>query len=100
MTTNQMQLFWFIYLFLISLHVSGDVFVHHQELLTVCTASDIVYRYCCWLVSWMSWNLVLSHQLHQPAAISVDNIRSCIYSQVLLMMGDDRPKHVELIRNK
>jgi hypothetical protein len=32
------------------------VFAHHQEHLTVFTASDIVHRYCCWLVSWMRWN--------------------------------------------
>ena len=32
---------------------------------------------------------VPSHTWHQPAAISVDNIRSCKYSQVLLMMGED-----------
>jgi hypothetical protein len=34
-------------------HVSGDVFAHHQEHLTVFTASDIVHRYCCRVVSWM-----------------------------------------------
>ena len=38
-----MQLFWFIYLFLISSNVLGDVFAHHQEHLTVFTASDIVH---------------------------------------------------------
>jgi len=27
-----------------ALHVSGDVFAHHQEHLTVFTASDIVHR--------------------------------------------------------
>jgi len=49
-----MQLFWIIYLFLIALHVSGDVFAHHQEHVTVFTASDIVHRYCCRLVSWVN----------------------------------------------
>jgi hypothetical protein len=39
-----------------ALHVSGDVFAHHQEHLTVFTASDINHRYCCQLVSWMRWN--------------------------------------------
>jgi len=32
---------------------------------------------------------VPSHPRYQPAAISVDTIRSCKYSQVLLMMGED-----------
>ena len=39
-----------------ALHVSGNVFAHHQEYLTVFTASDIVHRYSCRLVSWMRWN--------------------------------------------
>ena len=30
-----------------ALHVSGDVFAHHQEHLTVFTASDIVVHLCC-----------------------------------------------------
>ena len=45
-----------------ALHVSGDVFAHHQEHLTVFTASDIVHRYCCRLVSWMRWNSVPQQQ--------------------------------------
>jgi hypothetical protein len=53
--TNKMQLFWFIYS-KSALHVSGGVFAHHQEHLSVFTASDIVHRYCCWLVSRMRWN--------------------------------------------
>ena len=36
---------------------SGDVFAHHQEHLTVFTASNIVHRYCCRLVSWVRWNI-------------------------------------------
>ena len=54
--TNKMKLFWLMYLFLISSTCLGDVFAHHQEHLTVFTASDIVHRYCCLLVSWMRWN--------------------------------------------
>jgi len=34
-------------------HVSGDVFVHHQEHLTVFTVSGSVHPSCCWLVSWI-----------------------------------------------
>jgi hypothetical protein len=38
-----------------ALYVSGDVFAHHQEHLTVFTASVIAHLYCCRLVSWMRW---------------------------------------------
>ena len=39
-----------------ALHVSGYVFAHHQEHLTVFTVSGSVHPSCCRLVSWMSWN--------------------------------------------
>jgi len=45
MMTKRMQLFWLIYYSESALHVSGDAFDHHQEHLTVFTASDIVHRY-------------------------------------------------------
>jgi hypothetical protein len=56
--TNKMQLYRLIYFSLSALHVSGDVFVHHQEHLTVFTVSVSVHPSCCWLVSWMSWNCI------------------------------------------
>jgi hypothetical protein len=34
----------------------GDVFAHHQEHLTVFTASDIVHLCCCQPVSWTRLN--------------------------------------------
>jgi len=37
----------------------------------------------------MELTSVPSHPRYQLAAISVDNIRSCKYRQVLLMMGED-----------
>jgi len=37
-------------------HVSGEVFAHHQEHLTVFTVSCNVHQSCCRLVSRMSWN--------------------------------------------
>jgi len=48
-----MQLYRFIYYSWSALHVSGDVFAHHQEHLTVFTASGSVHPSCCRLVSWM-----------------------------------------------
>ena len=39
-----------------ALHVSVGSSVHHQEHVTVHTASAIVNQYCCLLVSWMRWN--------------------------------------------
>ena len=70
-----MQLFCFIY-FQSALYVSGDVFAHHQEHMTVITASGIEY--------WVEPNTQL-----QPAVTSVDNTRSCNYSDMLLMMGEN-----------
>ena len=52
---NNMQLFGLFLYSQSALHVSCDVFAHHQEHLTVFTASDIVHRYCCRMVSWMRW---------------------------------------------
>ena len=54
-TTNKMQHFFFIYLFISTdvLHVSGGSSAHHQEYIPVHTASGIVNQYCCLLLSWM-----------------------------------------------
>jgi hypothetical protein len=38
-----------------TLHVSGSSSAHHQEHITVRTASGIVNQYCCLLLSWMRW---------------------------------------------
>ena len=43
------------------LRVSGGSSAHHQEHITVHTASGIVNQYCCLLLSWMRWNEVPSH---------------------------------------
>ena len=40
-----------------ALHVSGDIFAHNQEHLTVFTVSASVHPSCCHLVSWMSFQL-------------------------------------------
>jgi hypothetical protein len=52
--TSKMQLYGLIYYSYLALHVSGDIFAHHQEHLTVFTVSGSVHPGCCWLVSWMS----------------------------------------------
>jgi len=44
-----------IYLFLDAIHVSGGSSAHHQEHITVHTASGIVNQYSCLLLSWMRW---------------------------------------------
>jgi len=40
--TNKMQLYRLIYFSLSALHVSGDVFAHHQEHLTVFTVAGSI----------------------------------------------------------
>ena len=74
--------FLFTYFTQSALHVSGDVFAHHQEHLTVFPASDIVHVCCCRPVSW------------------VDYTRSCKYSRAPDNGRKHRPKHVELIGYK
>jgi len=41
--TNKMQLYRLIYFSLSALHVSGNVFTHHQEHLTVFTVSGSIH---------------------------------------------------------
>jgi len=69
--TNKMQLYRLIYYSNSALHVSGDVFAHHQEHLAVFTVSGSI------------------HPRHQPAATSMNTSRYCEYSQVLLMMDEN-----------
>jgi len=88
--TNKMQLRRLIYYSNSAVHVSGDVFAHHQEHLTVFTVSGSVHPSCCLLVSRMSWNW------NMQIVRRVYTTRYCKYSQVFLMMGGKHcPKHVE-----
>jgi len=52
--TNKIQLYRLIYFSLSALHVSGNIFAHHQEHLTVFTVSGSIHPGCCRLVSWMN----------------------------------------------
>jgi hypothetical protein len=46
-TTNEVQLHKLIYYSKSALHVSGDVFAHHQKHLTVFTASGNIHQFRC-----------------------------------------------------
>jgi len=71
---QQVALYRLIYYSMSALHVSGDVFAHHQEHLTVFTVSGSVHPSRCRLV---------------PAATWVNTTRYCKCSQVPLMMGEN-----------
>ena len=81
MKNNQQDaLYRLIYYSKSALHVSGDVFAHHQEHLTVFTVSDSIHPSCCRLV---------------PAATWVNTTRCCKYSQVLLLMGENFARNMQ-----
>jgi len=52
-----MQLYSLIYYSMSALHVSGYVFAHHQERLTVFTVSGSIHPSGYRLVSWLSCNM-------------------------------------------
>jgi len=62
-TTNEIQPYRLIYYSCSALHVSGNIFAHHQEHLTVFTTSGNIYQCRRRLVSWMSWNSVYYQML-------------------------------------
>ena len=84
--TNKMQLYRLIYYSQSGLNVSGDVFTHHQEHLTVFTVSGSIHPSGYRLVSWLSWNSTKT-----PAGSHMGEYYQilCKYSQVLLMMGEN-----------
>src|SRR5215475_4406083 len=95
---QQDALYILIYYLKSALHVSGDVFVHHQEYLTIFTVFGSVYPSCCRLVSRIALYCVTpdnprtsvsTHSRHQPAATWVNTTRYCKYSQILLMMDEN-----------
>ena len=56
------------------LYMFRAVFAHQQEHSNVFTASDIVHRYCRWLVSWMRWNVIS----YIASSVTVDELLACI----------------------
>jgi hypothetical protein len=63
--TNKMHCADLIYYSMSALHVSGDVFAHHQEHLTVFTVSGSVHPSCCRLPA--DSNLGEHYQIPLPA---------------------------------
>jgi hypothetical protein len=58
-----------------ALHVSGDVFSHHQEHLSVFTVSGSVHRSCCWLVSRISIRDTSQQQLGWTLLDTVNTVK-------------------------
>ena len=81
-----MQLYRLIYYSQSALLVSGDVFVHHQEHLTVFTASGSIHNKS--LPAGVMDEFKLIHDT-SPQRLGVNTTRCCEYSQVLLMMGEN-----------
>jgi len=81
-----MQRFLNLFIFTDAIHVSGGSSAHHQEHITVHTASGIVNQYFCLLLPWRRWNWLKLlpwrrrnwsqfHLLHGSS-----NTWSCMYS--------------------
>jgi hypothetical protein len=95
--TNKMQRYTMVFITIKALHVSGCSSVHHQELKTVYTASGICrafsssYCYCEFFVELFLLLTAIVSELELTIAVgsrkSLTNIRYCVYSFELLMMG-------------
>ena len=95
--TNKMQLCRIIYCSLAALHVSSDIFAHHQEHLN-CIYS--LWYYTRWVVAGRFHARVPNLPWNRPATTHVYNTRGCKYS--LYAPDDERrycSKHVEQPRN-
>ena len=73
------------------LHVSGDVFAHHQEHLTVFTVSGSVHPSCCLLVPRMSWNwtmyIVRRVQAHHQEHLIVFTVSGSVHPSCFLLVS-------------
>ena len=95
--TNKMQLCRIIYCSLAALHVSSDIFAHHQEHLN-CIYS--LWYYTRWVVAGRFHARVPNLPWNRPATTHVYNTRGCKYS--LDAPYDERnyrSKHVEQPRD-
>jgi len=63
-------------LFQSALHVSGDVFAHHQEYLTVFTVSGSIHPSGYRMVSWLSFQLNQDTSLQQLVWTLPDNVNT------------------------
>ena len=81
-----MQLCGIIYYFLAALHVSSDIFAHHQEHLNSITASGITHVCRCRLASWECW--------HRVRVVKSRRMR---WAWHVARMGDDRGVHKMLV---
>jgi hypothetical protein len=79
---QQDALYRLIYYSMSALHVSGDVFAHHQEHLTVFTVSGSVHPRCCQLMSRMSWKCFAPDdgQKHRPKHVEPSWNNKLIYT--------------------
>ena len=91
-------------------HVSGNVFAHHQEHLTVSTASDIVHLCCCRPVSWTRWNSFYLYPMSstcfgrcfRPSSGALDCIHSFWYSPPMLLpagVTEEMEREFHLVHN-
>jgi len=55
-----------LFIFTDTLHVLGGSSAHHQEHITVHTASGIVNQYCCYMLPWKRWNSLLRWVASHP----------------------------------
>jgi hypothetical protein len=77
--TNKMQLCRIIYCSLTALHVSSDIFTHHQEHLN-CMYSFWYYSHVSLLADIEAAYAEYIQPRYQPAMTHENNTRSCTYS--------------------
>jgi len=89
--TNKMQLYRLIYFSLSALHVSGDIFAHYQEHLTVFTVSGSIHcnNNIIFIKPILLFKIVKHITSNYNLVIAVNTTRYYKYSQVLLMMGEN-----------
>jgi hypothetical protein len=54
--SQQDATFFYLFISTDALQVSGGFSAHHQDHVTVNTASGIAKQYCCYLLPWKRWH--------------------------------------------